>query len=138
MVTPVHKAINKRAAKAPAKINDRRKTRRFDVTWPVVIRGVDEHSQPFQEFCFLQNLSPQGAAVEVIISLPIDARVEVDVCCPLSRRHWLRYWGRVVAVEGCAKRLIISVCFDSARPAFIPAAAVVRLHLAESRRFRLH
>lgn len=138
MVTSVHKAINNKAANAPAEITNRRKMRRFDVSWPVVIRGVDEHGQPFQEFSSLQNLSPKGAAVGLTISLPTGAYVEMDVCCPLGRRHWLRYWGKVVSVKGYAKRQIISVSFESAKPAFIPAAAVVRLHLAESRRFRLH
>ncbi|MFL6214807.1 MAG: PilZ domain-containing protein [Blastocatellia bacterium] len=125
----MHQTINKRVASAPAEIIDRRRTRRFDVAWPVIIRGVDEHGQSFEAFSSLQNLSPAGAAVGLMVSLPTGARVEMDVCCPLSRRHWLRYWGRIVSVESYAEQRIVSVAFESAKPAFVPAAAVVRLHL---------
>jgi len=138
MVTPVHEAINKRAVTADVERIDRRRTRRFDVAWPVIIRGLDERGQPFQEFSYLQNLSSGGAALESRASLRTGARVEMDVCCPLSQRQWLRYWGNVVSVEYSVERQTISVCFDSARPAFVPAAAVLRLHVGEFRGCRLH
>jgi hypothetical protein len=112
--------------------------RRFDVTWPVIIRGVDEQGQAFQEFSSLQNLSARDAAMGLMRSLPAGARVEMDICSPLSRRYWLRYWGRVVSVECYAERQVVSVSFESAKPAFIPAAAVVRLHLAPPGKYRPH
>jgi hypothetical protein len=117
---------------------NQRSSRGFDVTWPAIIRGVDEQGQAFQEFTSLQYLSPAGATVGLMMSLPTGARVEIDIRCPLSRRYWLRYWGRVVSVEYYAERQIVSVTFDSTKPAFIPAAAIVRLHLAASRNCRLH
>jgi len=137
-VTPVHQAVNKRAASVAIEELDERPARCFDVTWPVIIRGVDEQGNAFQEFSSLQNLSPAGAAIEVMMSLPTGAHVEIDICCPLNRRYWLRYWGRVVAVECYAGRQVVNVSFQSAKPTFIPAAAVLRLHVARPRKNHLH
>jgi hypothetical protein len=138
MVTPVHKAINKRTLNAPVENMNRRRTRRFDVAWPIILRGVDEDGQPFQEFSYLQNLCSGGAALESRSALYTGARVEMDVCCPLNQRQWLRYWGKVVSVESSVERQVIRVCFDSARPAFVPAAAVLRLQVGGFRGRRLH
>ena len=64
MVMQVQKEIdNREPTIALAALRNRRQSRRFRVTWPVVVRGFDQQGEAFQEFCFLKNLSPTGACL---------------------------------------------------------------------------
>jgi len=111
---------------APLGLNQRQ-ARRIGVTWQAVVRGFDRHGEAFQEFCSLKNLSPRGACLSLIRRLAVGASVEIDVRSPLSRKQWLRYFAEVVHVGQPAGPQAIGVRFRSIRPAFVPAAAVVRL-----------
>ena len=110
---------------------NRRHYRRFRLNWPVVIKGVDRFDKAFQEICFLKNLSPAGACLSLSGSLSVGARIEMDVHTPLSRKRWLRYVGKVIHLANQAEAQVIGIRFESARPTFVPAAAVMRLRLSE-------
>jgi phosphohistidine phosphatase SixA len=103
-----------------------------------VVRGFDQHGEAFQEFCFLKNLSPTGACLGQRRSLAIGATVEMDVCTPLSRKQWLRYFGKVIHVGHLTRPQATGIRFDSARPAFFPTAAVVCLRLIKGQSRILH
>jgi hypothetical protein len=139
MVMQVQKEIDKRKqAVSPAALRGRRLARRFGMTWPVVVRGFDQHGEAFQEFCFLKNLSPTGACLGLKRSLAVGATIEMDMRTPLSRKQWLRYLGKVIYVGPQARPQATGIRFDSARPAFVPAAAVVRLRLRKGQRCIVH
>jgi len=122
----------------PVARRSRRQTRRFDATWPVVVKGFDQHDKAFQEFCFLKNLSPTGACLGLTRSLAVGAIIEMDVRTPLSRKRWLRYFGKVIYVRHPAELQATGIRFESTRPAFVPTAAVVRLHLIERQNCIIH
>jgi hypothetical protein len=139
MVMQVQKEIdNREQTMALAAIRSRRQSRRFRVAWPVVVRGFDQHGEAFQEFCFLKNLSPTGACLGLRRSLAVGATVEMDVRSPLSRKQWLRYFGKVIYAGQPHRPQATGIRFDSARPAFVPAAAVVRLRLIKGQSCILH
>ncbi|MEN3331307.1 MAG: hypothetical protein V7641_672 [Blastocatellia bacterium] len=139
MVMQVQKEIDKpEQAVSPVAISGRRQARRFGVTWPVVVRGFDQHGEAFQEFCFLKNLSPTGACLGLKRSLDVGATIEMDVRTPLSQKQWLRYFGKVIYVGSQARPQATGIRFDSARPAFVPAAAVVRLRLLKGQSCIVH
>lgn len=138
MVMRVYKPTNRRARTGPSVEIDRRKAHRFDLTWLAVVKGVGEYGQPFQEFSTLRNLSSTGACLSLTISLPVGIRVELDVRSPLSQKQWLRYFGRVIYAECQPEQQIIGIRFESAKPTFIPAAAVIRLHTTPARSSVVH
>jgi PilZ domain len=123
-------------AAAPKKFN-RRQARRFGVTWPVVIRGYDRQGRSFQEFSCLKNLSPVGACFALTRALTVGAAIEMDVRTPLSRKQWLRYFGRVVYVGGSSEPQTIGLRFDSAKPSFVPDT-VVRLRQIKAESCAVH
>jgi hypothetical protein len=62
----------------------------------------------------------------------------MDVCTPMSRKQWLRYFGKVIYVGHQARPQATGVRFDSARPVFVPTAAVVRLRLIKGQSCIVH
>lgn len=139
MVMQVQKEIdNREQTGSPVAIRIRRQSRRFRVTWPVVVRGFDQHGEAFQEFCFLKNLSPAGACLGLRRSLAVGATVEMDVRTPLSRKQWLRYFGKVIYAGHHLRLQATGIRFDSTKPAFVPAAAVVRLRLIKGQSCIVH
>ena len=139
MVMQVQKEIDNREQTVwPVAISSRRQARRFGVTWPVVVRGFDQHGEAFQEFCFLKNLSPKGACLALSRSLAVGATIEMDVRTPLSRKQWLRYFGKVIYIGHSARPQTTGIRFDSARPVFVPTAAVVRLRLIKGQSCIVH
>ena len=84
MVMQVQKEIdNREQILALAAIRSRRQSRRFRVTWPVVVRGFDQHGEAFQEFCFLK-ICLTGACLGLRRSLAVGATVEMDVRSPFE------------------------------------------------------
>ncbi len=139
MVTQMQKMTRKRRLMMSLMMSgNRRQSRRFGLNWPVVIKGVDRYDKPFQEVCFLKNLSPAGACLSLSRSLSVGARVEMDVRTPLSRKQWLRYVGKVIHLTHQAERQALGIRFESARPAFVPAAAVMHLRLNGGRNGLIH
>ena len=139
MVMQVQKEIdNREQAVSPVAIRSRRQARRFGMMWPVVVRGFDQHGEAFQEFCFLENLSPTGACLGLMRSLAVGATIEMDVRTPLSRKQWLRYFGKIIYVGHPAKPQATGIRFDSARPVFVPTTAVVRLRLLKGQSCIVH
>src|SRR4051794_32690126 len=109
---------NREQTRSPVAIKGRRQSRRFRVTWPVVVRGFDQQGEAFQEFCFLKNLSPTGACLGLRRALAVGATVEMDVRTPLSRKQWLRYFGKVIYAGDHLRPQVTGIRFDSAKPAF--------------------
>lgn len=132
------KITNRELSVSMAALSRRRQARRFNLKWPVVIRGYDQRGKAFQEFCSLKNISATGACLGLKKPLAVGTNIELDVRTPLSQKHWLRYFGKVVYVERQGGAQVIGVHFDSARPAFVPTAAVVHLNGAKDQRDILH
>lgn len=108
---------------APA-ATGRRQARRYSLIWPVIVRGFDQRGKGFQEFAFLKNLSATGACFELTRTIILGTAIEMNVRTPLSRKHWLRYFGKVVYAGQSAGAPLLGVRFDSCKPAFVPAMAV--------------
>ncbi|MFL6277892.1 MAG: PilZ domain-containing protein [Blastocatellia bacterium] len=118
--------------------NSLRRARRFSVTWPVIVRGIDRNGRGFQEFSYLKNLSPTGAYLSLARALTLGDAIEMDVRTPLSRRQWLRYFGRIVRIEQPGGPQTIGISFESVKPTFVPALALLRLRQNKARSCSVH
>ncbi|HJQ23964.1 MAG TPA: PilZ domain-containing protein [Blastocatellia bacterium] len=125
------KATSNRELQTAPAATGRRRARRYGVTWPIIVRGLDPRGKGFQEFAFLKNLSATGACFALTRVLAPGAAIEMNVRTPLSRKQWLRYVGKVVYAGQAAGPQFLGVRFDSVRPAFVPAAAVTCLRPIE-------
>jgi PilZ domain len=127
-----------RNPKLALQANSLRRARRFSVTWPVVVSGVDRNGRGFQEFSYLKNLSPTGACLGLARALTLGDAIEMDVRTPLSRKQWLRYFGKIVRIEQPGGPQAIGICFESVKPTFVPALAVLRLRQNKARSCSIH
>ena len=132
------KATSNREWQTAGAVTGHRRARRFGVAWPVIVRGFDQRGKGFQEIAFLKNLSATGACFGLTRALAPGAAVEIDVRTPLSRKQWLRYFGKVVYAGQAAGPQVLGIRFDSARPAFVPTAAVICWRQAEVKSCIVH
>lgn len=113
------------------------RSRRFRANWPVIVRGWDDSGEPFQELAVLRNLSSGGAGISLVQRPMPGTRVEIDVQTPFGTR-WLRYQGRVIYVREAIGYRSVGICYESAMPSFVPAAAIWRLTGIAERTCQIH
>lgn len=101
---------------APA---ERRRARRFQVTWPIRVRCRDSAGASFEEAGELRNLSSGGALVRLNGRLKVGAQTEVLISVPLKTETWMKYDATVMRVEDSAGRTGFGIKFATGRPQFL-------------------
>lgn len=100
---------------------ERRQWPRYNVDWPLTIRGKDPSGADFIESGLAQNISANGAFGYVGRDLPLGAKLEVSIRVPHTRsENWLSYTAEIVRVESGASGVGLALRFDTSRPAFTP------------------
>jgi hypothetical protein len=102
-----------------AGITDRRQSRRFKVSWQVVVTGY-QGADGFEAVGSLGNLSSGGAFFYLDRSIPVGAHLDVMIRVPLKRENWMRYSAEVVRTEPGVARVGLAARFESLIPAFSP------------------
>ena len=99
-------------------VQERRKVRRFEVEWEVVVKGKNGAGLSFDEPGGLIDLSSRGAFVRLSKSLAIGTKVQVWIKVPFEKELWMKYTGEVVRVEDSSTRAGVGVKFNTVRPKF--------------------
>lgn len=97
---------------------DRRRARRFHVTWPVVLRGCDSQGASFEESTELANISSGGAFVYCVRELDLGATVDVRIRVPFGSASWISYSAEVVRTDPRPALQALAVRFLNSRPLF--------------------
>jgi len=97
---------------------ERRAAKRFQVSWPVVIKGAKAAERSIQESGKLENLSSRGALFLIGARVNTGLRLELRIKVPLKGQNWMKYSGKVVRVEKRADRFAVAMLFDNVRPLF--------------------
>jgi len=95
---------------------ERRRSRRFQVGWDMVLAGRDCSGNDFDEFAALANLSSGGAFFFSSRCLGSDAAVELRIRVPFKKETWMKYAAQVVRFEEGDG---VAVKFDEPKPIFI-------------------
>lgn len=98
---------------------ERRTARRFEVTWPVLIKGEDQGGERFDDTGTLQNLSSRGALLFLPKRVGLGARLQVEIRIPMKEDSWMKYSAKVVRVERLKSSFGVAVAFPTAKPTFI-------------------
>ncbi|HEU4386498.1 MAG TPA: PilZ domain-containing protein [Blastocatellia bacterium] len=101
-----------------AEVIDRRESRRFHVSWQIVVRGFDKRGARFETVGALDNLSSGGAFFYIDRSLPVGAQLDVMINVPLKRDNWMRYSAKVLRAESGETRFGLAARFETLIPAF--------------------
>jgi len=98
---------------------ERRWAKRFPVTWPIKVRGLNSTGQTFEESGELRNLSSVGALVRLDRKLLVGAQTEVLIKVPLRIETWMKYPATVMRVENGAGTTGLGIKFSTCRPQFL-------------------
>jgi hypothetical protein len=98
---------------------DRRGPKRFQVAWPVKVRGVDDAGVSFEEPAELLDLSSAGARIQVNRKLEAGSLAEVLIRVPLRAETWMSRLGTVTRMENSRGRRMYAIKFPAGRPRFI-------------------
>lgn len=98
---------------------ERRKSRRFKLSWDVVIKGVDEEGKRFEEEAELDNLSSGGAYLYISMPVKVGTNLDLSIKLPMRRENWMCYPAEIVRVEGDVERVGVAMRFKAARPGFL-------------------
>lgn len=97
---------------------DRRQSRRFQVSWQIVVRGFDNGGTRFETVGSLGNLSSGGAFFYIDRFLPVGAHLDVMIKVPLKRDNWMRYSAEVLRAAPGESGVGLAARFESLIPAF--------------------
>jgi len=98
---------------------ERRRAKRFQVTWPIKIRGVNSAGLSFEESGELRDLSSMGALVHLDRRLKAGAQTEVLIKVPLRTEAWMKYPATVMRVENGVEGIGLGIKFSASRPQFL-------------------
>lgn len=98
---------------------ERRKARRFQVSWDVAVKGTDQAGSSFDEAGTLENLSSLGAFLYLPRRVNIGERLELRIKVPFKRNNWMKYTAEVVRLKRASGRSGIGVKFDTPVPVFV-------------------
>jgi hypothetical protein len=107
-----------KSKKEKARVVDRRQSRRFKVSWQIVIRGSDRQGNGFEETGALQDLSASGMFCYLEHRVSVGARLDVLIRVPFKRENWMKYSARVVRAEPEDARMGVAARFDGRAPSF--------------------
>ena len=97
-------------------VEEHRKSRRFEVDWPVVVKGQDGGGATLEETGFLVNLSSRGAFLHLRRRLTVGKKLEVWIEMPLKAERWMAYSAKVVRCEGNFPKVGVGLRFTKLRP----------------------
>jgi PilZ domain-containing protein len=95
---------------------ERRRARRFDVEWGVVVRGKNQAGSGFTEEGFLVNLSSRGAFLHLRSSPALGSRLNVLIKLPDQGNGWMAYSAEVIRVEDSSPKAGVAMRFSPVRP----------------------
>ena len=98
---------------------DRRWAKRFQVTWPIKVRGVDTAGLTFEEPGELLDLSSGGALIQVNRRLEVGSQAEVLIRVPLRAETWMEHLATVTRVENSPGKGAMAIKFSTSRPRFL-------------------
>jgi hypothetical protein len=97
---------------------ERRAAKRFQVSWPIVVKGAKPAGRNIQDSGKLENLSSRGALFLISRRVKPGLRLELGIKVPLKGQNWMKYSGKVVRVEKQNDRFAVAMLFDNVRPLF--------------------
>lgn len=97
---------------------ERRKGKRFQVDWPIRVRGTDSGGISFIERGTAQNISSGGALLRLQKPLSAGARLDIYIQLPMKSKKWMKYTAHVVRIESGNPDFSAAVKFDTAKPLF--------------------
>jgi hypothetical protein len=100
---------------------ERRKGKRFQVDWPIRVRGTDGGGISFIESGTAQNISSSGALLRLKKHLEAGTKLEVYIQLPLSQKKWMKYTAMVVRSESHSALHSAAVRFEAVKPQFAEA-----------------
>src|SRR5215467_89191 len=98
---------------------DRRWAKRFPVSWPIKVRGVDTAGLNFEESGELHDLSSRGALILVNRKLEVGSQAEVLIKVPLRAETWMNHMATVTRVENSPGKRALAIKFSTSRPRFL-------------------
>lgn len=98
---------------------ERRRSRRFNVGWPIRIKGADSTGTKFETVGTLENLSSAGAYLHTRRQLPVGANIEVSIRVPVKKDHWMNYPAEIIRVDANKLDVGIAMRFRTLKPVFI-------------------
>jgi len=98
---------------------ERRKSRRFKLSWGVIIKGADKEGLEFEEEAELDNLSSGGAFLYVSRSVKVGTNLDLSIKLPMRRENWMCYPAEIIRVEGSKERFGVAMKFKATRPGFL-------------------
>jgi hypothetical protein len=97
---------------------DRRWARRFQVTWPIKVRGVDTAGLSFEETGELRDLSSGGALIHLNRTLEVGSKAEILIRVPLRTETWMDHLAIVTRLENSMGKAV-AIKFSTSRPRFL-------------------
>ena len=79
--------------------NERRRARRFEVDWDVVVKGKDELGSNLHEVGSLRDLSSRGAFLSMTKQLRVGMRLELWIRMPSDPERWITYAAEIVRID---------------------------------------
>ena len=98
---------------------ERRWAKRFQVTWPIKVRGVDIGGLSFEEPGVLCDLSSTGALIRVQRRLEVGSQAEVLIKVPLRAETWMDHLATVMRVDTGPGNAALAIKFATSRPRFL-------------------
>ena len=103
---------------------ERRRARRFEVDWEVVVKGKDDLGSSVHELGNLRDLSSRGAFLSMVSHLKVGMRLELWIRMPSAPERWIAYTAEIVRIgEKGLGGLGAATRFLTARPKLHTAPA---------------
>jgi hypothetical protein len=99
-------------------LQERRKGRRFKVSWPIRVRAQDPDYGTLDEVTTLRDLSSRGAYAYISSCPQVGARLAISIRLPIENEIWMSYSASVVRVDKMENGAGIAFMFDTPRPVF--------------------
>lgn len=98
---------------------ERRQSRRFKLSWDVVIKGADKEGLGFEETGELYDLSAGGAFLYTSKPVNVGTNLDLSIKLPMQRENWMCYPAEIVRVENGPERIGVAMKFRATRPGFL-------------------
>jgi hypothetical protein len=99
-------------------VEERRKGRRFRVSWPIRVRSQDPDHEILDEVTTLRDLSSRGAYAYISSCPQVGTRLAISIRLPIENDIWMSYSASVVRVDKMGSGSGIAFMFDTPRPVF--------------------
>jgi hypothetical protein len=107
-------------------VQERRKVRRFEVEWEIVLKGKNGAGLSFDAPGGLINLSSRGAFLRVSKNLTIGTKVQLWIKVPFEKELWMKYSGEVIRLDDSPGGTGLGLKFSTVRPRFANSMSIGR------------